>query len=61
MNVPEIFRHSVKTDATGKTKTAEFVVKTHPRNLLGIKVLCQLQISVDLLLHATNDWTAGTN
>ena len=39
MKVPETFKYPVKTDATGKTKTVEFVLTKHPLNLLGIKAL----------------------
>ena len=61
MKVLGKFKHPVKTDAAGKSKTVEFVVTKHPLNLLGITALCQLQVNVDPLIHATSDGTAKTN
>ena len=39
MKVLGKFKHPVKTDAAGKSKTLEFVVTKHPLNLLGITAL----------------------
>ena len=47
MKVLGKFKHPVKTDAAGKSKTVEFVVTKHPLNLLGITALRQLQVNVD--------------
>ena len=55
------FKHPVKTDAVGKSKTVDFVIMKHPLNLLGIMALCQLQVNIDSLTHATSDGIAKTS
>ena len=61
MKVLGKFKHPVKTDAAGKSKTVEFVVMKHPLNLLGITALRQLQVNVDPLIHAMSEGTAETS
>ena len=61
MKVLGKFKHPIKTDAAGKSKTVEFIVMEYPLNLLGIAALRQLQVSVDSLIYVTSDGMAKTS